>query len=448
MAIVVKAEPAGARYIIHDALARRRHRAHHLPALRGAVRVGTPLPIYVLDHREAYRGASLAAARRVGWRYPIIGGASPGFAMLNDEAGRLSFAGVGHGRLAERLLQAAVLAEDNLAARDESYEPRLLEIPSLRLCALWLHGPQDFFIVLVDGQRPAVADLQLERDIGRRIVAAAARLQVRRSAALAAGRGLAPSRPGKRQVGLLILLLSALALAAAFAPAWIDALNVTPLAVWLIELASVAALFVALGLRFNGRWFGLLVDGRNKLSLSRLQLALWTLLFTVTLYVVYVWNVEHAKTGDVVAALGVLTVPGTAWLLMGMSGISAAGSPAILSLKPARDPGGSPLPLPADRAKFLDGMVVKRRADETPRWSDILLGDEAGNANTVDISKMQQLLLSLVAVVVYGYAIARCLAEAKGIAVPKLPQMSDGFLALIGASHATYLIYKGVSHTN
>jgi hypothetical protein len=32
--------------------------------------------------------------------------------------------------------------------------------------------------------------------------------------------------------------------------------------------------------------------------------------------------------------------------------------------------------------------------------------------------------------------------------VHELPEMHSGFLALIGASHATYLRYKAVSHSN
>jgi hypothetical protein len=40
------------------------------------------------------------------------------------------------------------------------------------------------------------------------------------------------------------------------------------------------------------------------------------------------------------------------------------------------------------------------------------------------------------------------IVEAKSGPIDGLPEFSNGFLTLIGASHATYLAYKGVSHSN
>jgi hypothetical protein len=447
MAFQSQAAPAGATDIVHAALVSRLQRAQHLPALQGSPQTGTPLPSYVLDRVEASRDAPLSAARRVGWRYPIVGGASPGLATLIGEQQGLTFAGVSHGPLAERLMQAATLVEDNLGSKQEQFEPRLLEIPSLRICALWLYGgSQNFFVVLVDGQRPGEPELQLERDIQPRIAAALAGMRSRSAAARTAAPGRQRAGAKKWNVRIPLLLLSGLALATAFGSGWIAWPEKSPLTAWLIELAWMSGLFVTIGLGIKGWWFGVLVDGRNKISLSRLQLVLWTILFSATFLVIYVWNVGHT-TGEIAGALS-LMVPNAAWLLMGMSGVSAAGSPAILSAKPVPDQAALPPPQPADGTKFIDGTVVKRKMGETPRWSDIILGDDAGNADAIDISKVQQLLLSLVAIAVYGYAIAEILTAAKGIPVPKLADMDSGFLALIGVSHATYLVYKGVPHTN
>jgi hypothetical protein len=420
------------------------HRAEDLPSLKGSPKIGTPLPNYILDPGDVSRSSPLAAARRVGWKYPVVDGAAPGLATLVEKAGTLAYTGINHGISAERLIDAAILADDNLRSTVDEFEPRILEIPALRLYALWLYGVQSFFVVLADGGRPGPGPLQLERDIGPH-VAAALRARRIRSTSAAAGRPYQQTTGG-RDVRLPIVVLAALALVTPFASIWVEAFANRPVWLWVSELIWIAGLFVMIGISLNGYWFGLLVDGRNKIALSRLQMLLWTILFAGTLFVVYAWNIQHAKPDEMANAL-TLVVPTTAWLLMGMAGVSAAGSPAILSAKSPPDPAGPPPPAPADRTKFLDGMVVKRRAGESPRWSDIVLGDEAGNADVIDISKIQQLFLSIIAVVVYAYAIGQTIASAKDI-VAKLPAMDGGFLALIGASHATYLVYKGVSHSN
>lgn len=81
-------------------------------------------------------------------------------------------------------------------------------------------------------------------------------------------------------------------------------------------------------------------------------------------------------------------------------------------------------------------------------WWDMILGDDAGNADAIDISKMQQLLLSAVAFLTYGVALGRILFAAGTNTVSSFPDMPESFLALIGASHATYLTYKATSHDN
>jgi hypothetical protein len=453
MAIVAPAEPEGYRSFVHDALARLRTRAQHLPALNGSPQTGAPLRHYVLSAVAASHPDPLSAATHVGWQYPVVGGAAPGFASVYEEPGGLKFSGLSHGALPERLMEAAVLAEDTLKSQLEEFEPRLLQSPALRISALWLcgKGGANFFIVLDNTQQSGAWPLQIERNIQARIDAALADLRARASAAAIAEREqkqLAHERRRVRNAGLAALLLATVGVLVAFAATgqWYGYLNpYASVGAWAIDLFIVAGFFCALGIGFKGWWFGILVDGRNKISMSRLQITLWTILFVATFLVIYIWNVAHAT--DIATAIG-FTVPATVWLLMGMSGVSAAGTPAILSLKSDAAP-ASPAPTtPKDTSKFIDGTVVKRKEGEAPRWSDILLGDEAGNYDSIDIGKVQLLLLTLVAIVTYAYVIVEKLLAAKGIPIDKLPDMSSGFLTLLGASHVTYLGYKAVSHSN
>ncbi len=47
---------------------------------------------------------------------------------------------------------------------------------------------------------------------------------------------------------------------------------------WYLIMGAMVLFLVAIGLIANGRWDGVLIDWRNKLSLSRLQLTIWTVL--------------------------------------------------------------------------------------------------------------------------------------------------------------------------
>lgn len=184
MAIRAQAGPAGGRDIISAALSRRTHRAAYLTPLGGAPQAGSPLPVYCLGLADAASAAPLARAIAVGWRYPIVGGANAGLANLEPAEDGYAFAGVSHGAFAARLVQAAYLAEEALGTTDAAYEPRLLEVPALGLAALWLNGPDDRFIPLMEGQPPGTAPLRMIDDMEPVLKAA---LETRREAPPAAG---------------------------------------------------------------------------------------------------------------------------------------------------------------------------------------------------------------------------------------------------------------------
>lgn len=255
-------------------------------------------------------------------------------------------------------------------------------------------------------------------------------------------------KPDRKSIPVAVGVMFVLFVIVPFLPHLFTGL--TALYTWGLELVVVFGLFIVLGMSFDGCWFGLLVDARNKISMSRLQMSLWTGLFTSCLFVIYVWNLRHASP---LSAGLEFTVPQSIWILMGMAGVATAASPLILSAKPdAKAPAAPAVPAavpppPPDSGKFVDGVVVKRDANVKPEWSDLVLGDDAGNGEAIDLTKVQQLLLSFVAVGAYGFLIAKEMYGNTGV-IPPLPELSTGFLALIGAGHASYLAYKAVPHTN
>ena len=175
MPIKVQIEPVGGRDIVNTALSKRSHRSQHLPALRGSPKTGSPLPVYLLNQEEALLPDPLSAANLVGWKYPIIGGDSAGIAFLLKTSDGLKFGGISHGNLPKRLLDAAVIADNHLKSRTEEFEPRLLEVPALRIYALWLFCDvrDDIFISLMGSQQGSFK-VQIENTIQPRISVALA----------------------------------------------------------------------------------------------------------------------------------------------------------------------------------------------------------------------------------------------------------------------------------
>jgi hypothetical protein len=169
MAIKAHAGPSDGRSVMEDALSRRaRNRTHFATPLGGAPQSASPLPFYFLGIDALKAPDPLQAARIKGWRYPILGGIKAGLAAVRSPAGSgpSEFAGLTHGLLVDRLLQACLLAEQALGTSAEQYQPRLLDVPALQYAALWLEAPtRRQFIALLQGRPAGSAPLELVDDV-------------------------------------------------------------------------------------------------------------------------------------------------------------------------------------------------------------------------------------------------------------------------------------------
>jgi hypothetical protein len=167
MAISNLSDPIGGRAIINDALAKRLSRHPNLLGLDGApTQIGSGIPVYSLTRNAAASEDPVGAAIRMGWCFLIVG-SGLGLATLTEDTGMgQHFAGIMQGVLPQRLVDAAQLAEANLANEPEVFEPRLLECPPLHIYCLWFKGSQTSrFISLMDGRPPGSAPLTIESDI-------------------------------------------------------------------------------------------------------------------------------------------------------------------------------------------------------------------------------------------------------------------------------------------
>jgi hypothetical protein len=216
-----------------------------------------------------------------------------------------------------------------------------------------------------------------------------------------------------RTTGVLFFLATALILVVGLV------LPFQPLARWLLILALMIATLVLIGFGVAGRVWGVLIDSRNALSLSRLQLVVWTALVLSAYLAAVLTRLAAGEPNPLAVA-----VPETLWWLMGISTTSLVGTPLIRSSKATR------------------GLIVAKAAPSEARWTDLFKGEEAGNADLPDMGKIQMFYFTVIIVIAYVLALAR--AFQGGSPLTQLPPVDASMLALLGISHAGYLVNKGV----
>lgn len=286
------------------------------------------------------------------------------------------------------------------------------------------------------------------------------------------------------------------------------------------------------GKRTGGRWAGILIDNRFKMSLSRLQIILWTLLalssFTVIALDRTIPLLQADRATEKPHNPLDIRFPEELLLAMGISTTSLAGASWIKSkktekqsskimlvvgdqekllteklnrAKAALTQANSDLVQLAARKKELLSIpesderyaaaqlelerlsnekepaakralenadatleAVQKEWDEFQKglesrkgdihvndsldqaeWSDLLRGEMVSNYRVADPAKMQMFFLTIILVFTYGVMIWGLLnAEPtwQSAATVELPAFSDSMVALLGISHAGYLLVK------
>lgn len=185
---------------------------------------------------------------------------------------------------------------------------------------------------------------------------------------------------------------------------------------WIICFLLLIGIFVSVGLcrNENKKWYGVLIDQTNRVSLSRLQIVCWSILVLSawTAVVLSLRSTDFSLTGELVA-------------LMGIS-VGSAGGAVIV--KQQRLSSGS--------------LIVK--TDYEPHFKDIFMNEGKNSDTYVGNGKVQMFYITLAALVGYGYTLWRWEIPGENIAFPAL---SESLLYLIGISHGGYLTIKGVSDT-
>src|SRR5262245_20912403 len=90
---------------------------------------------------------------------------------------------------------------------------------------------------------------------------------------------------------------------------------------WALILALLIAFLLVAGDGITGRWAGVLIDERNKMSLSRFQLVLWTALLLSAFLAIAIARVREGMVADPLS----IALPQELWMLMGISTASLVG---------------------------------------------------------------------------------------------------------------------------
>ena len=111
----------------------------------------------------------------------------------------------------------------------------------------------------------------------------------------------------------VLLWLAAIVLILIFAPKY-------GICAWILAIGLLIALFRWIGYACKNIWFGILIDKRNKVSLSRFQMTLWTLVFLSAIFVAILINIFAGEANPLE-----IMIPAEAWALMGISATSLVG---------------------------------------------------------------------------------------------------------------------------
>lgn len=91
------------------------------------------------------------------------------------------------------------------------------------------------------------------------------------------------------------------------------------------------------------------------------------------------------------------------------------------------------------------GLIHANASPAEAKWIELFRGDEVGNYQMIDVSKIQMFLFTIGIIFSYGVLIAALLTNTEEMAMNmiSLPPFSDSLNTLLGLSHSGYLIVKG-----
>jgi hypothetical protein len=258
----------------------------------------------------------------------------------------------------------------------------------------------------------------------------------------------------KHLAGLLTVVILVLLTIAMFAATWIVP-NTKDGKSWnfIIVIVSMLLFVVTVGVRVSGRPAGILINERNLISLSRFQTVLWTLIILSGFLTMALLRIRFGVPSD----QGPLDIAldWRLWALMGISTTSLIGTPLIQSTKKTKEPDEKVAAKTADLTgetgkavkENAQGMLYANPKIEDAALSDMFEGDEVGDTAYVDLAKVQMFFFTIVAGLSYFVILYSWIRNRAPEDLAAFPVLSEGFIAILGISHAGFLANKSNDHT-
>jgi len=130
---------------------------------------------------------------------------------------------------------------------------------------------------------------------------------------------------------------------------------------------------------------------------------------------------------------------------MGFGTTTAEGTQVFAFSGPAPADGTAP----SSYAATTEGTVVTYSSPEATGWADLIRGEETGNADKVDLGKLQLMYITAVAVVVYGIELFVALGVVQADGSPThlvFPALDASFVGILALSHGGALASQAAPH--
>jgi len=223
----------------------------------------------------------------------------------------------------------------------------------------------------------------------------------------------------------------------------------TPRVQWIGVTAILIALCATAGFFRTGRVDGILIDDRNRVSLSRLQWVAWLIVLIGGYFSESIYNAAASLATASPDGGPFPTIQPELLALLGIASASPVASNLIVDTK-KQSQGAAPAPVDATDTSnpARQGAIDVNGDIKDASWADLYLGEEVANRYVVDISRLQNLIFTALLIIIYVSDLWVKLAPASPKEFLVMPTVGSGFIWLLGISHASYLGYKATPKTS
>jgi len=244
----------------------------------------------------------------------------------------------------------------------------------------------------------------------------------------------------------------------------------------MIMMVSLILLIMSAGLGVVGRPFGIFIDNRNRMSLTRVQLAVWTVILLGGLTTIGLFNVGFGTTlyrdlsqlGAIVGASDVDSVLGKVferfaifpkmdWPFLALLGITTTVTPVASYMLVGNKTGAlsteeaKKITAPADEANPL----LRNESPDQAALKDLVTGERAKDAGVVDTTRVQHVAMSGLLAMTYASMLLETATKIDAIRVIRavekganvftsLPPIDSTFMTLLVITHGALLAGKWV----